>query len=523
MVFFSGDINANLLSIKGNTNSINGKLIINDNDNNGNISIIGPSTISESFTLSLPDISGNIDRILATDGNGDLNWIEQGVNNVKADDITPGSSEVLISTSSGNIVSKVPSSNAVLFQTNNTSLLTITSSSVLQPSSGWLIFGSDKTAIYSSSDGQLDVKGETEVEIGGDSNVYLESSTGINMESTSLVPPQFNADNALVFRDSNNYIYSSESANLNIVTVNNLNIAANEGITLQTTSSNSVIFDLNGGDSSDQIQMTRESSTLSYLNMSSVSQDSGIGFRNNNSQIEFKSHTNKQWQPLIGFVRSIVTVSTSTVVSIPAGTTAINIKAVAAGGGGGGTNNGGGFDTEGTGGGGGGGEYCDIYIDSSNIASNTSVYIEIGSGGTGSGASSSANGGNGGNTVITLVESGSNSGALVTLEGGKGGFSDNNSGVGGLGGNLGTSLSNCIGYLIPGASGESGYKTAGVTILNDTQGGGGRSHLGCGGRSYAINNNGTDGIKGGGGCGASDQFNYDAKNGGDGYGIILFY
>lgn len=520
MSFFNGDVKTSSLIVRGG-GSDPGTLILFDDDNSANVNLKAPTTVQSSYTLVLPADVGGASQILSTNGSGVLDWIDGAGAGVAADDIEAGPTNVEITTSSGNITSNVASGDSVIFQNNSSDVLTISATNIQQPASGWLIFENPNTAIYSSTDGRMDIIGEDEVQVDG--NVYLEASTGINLETPLLTTPVFDTTQALVFRDSNNYIYSPDESNIQMITVNTLNLYGNESVKFRTNTSNTVVFDVGGGESSDQIRISYDNSIV-YMNMTSTNQSSGIGFRNDSGQLEFKPNTNQNWQPVIGFPKSITTVNTNTVVSIPSGTTAINIKAVAAGGGGGGTNSASSPDSLGTGGGGGGGQFCDIYIDNSNIGANTAVYIQIGLGGAGSSENSNANGANGGNTIITLVESGSNSGPLVTLHGGLGGVNDFTGSAGGLGGYVESGFSNCIGYVVPGCNGEAGY-TIDDLINKLTQGRGGRSRLGPGGRMHVLGNteSGTDGIQGGGGCGAHDEANYDAKNGGNGFAVVMFY
>lgn len=517
---FRCDIKTNELIIYGNGVDTSGKLIFNDNDNTNNVQISTPTNINGSYTFTLPENIGTDGYVLQTNESGVLSWVAKASPTVLADDIVEGPTNVEITTSSGNITTNVAVASTILFNNNDSTVATISSDGIQQSTTSRLILGTDSTTIYSSSDGRMDIIADTEIQTTSYGNIYFEASTGANLSATAFVSPEFIGDNALQFRDSNNYIYSKDAGNLNVVTVNTLNMTGNSEFSIRIGDGNSAIFNVGDG---DQLIMTKNGS-INYLNMTSTAQESGIGLRNNDGQLEFKPNTNQGWQPMIGFPKSIVTVSTDTVVSIPTGTVAINIKAVAAGGGGGGTNSGANQDNKGTGGGGGGGQFGDIYIDSSNIGGNTAVYIEIGAGGTGSSNTSAANGGDGGNTVIKLVESGSNSGALVTLEGGEGGYHDADGSAGGLGGSYESGLSNCIGYVIPGGSGEGGYDPRSDNISRLTQGNGGMSHMGAGGRIATVPlGDSTVGLQGGGGAGAHDEKQTDGTDGGDGFAAIIFY
>jgi hypothetical protein len=117
------------------------------------------------------------------------------------------------------------------------------------------------------------------------------------------------------------------------------------------------------------------------------------------------------WLPLVGNFYQ-VEFTTSGPWAVPSGVNKVLIIAVAGGGGGAGGYSDGSNDFYGV-----GGECGEAFIGIKNVVSGETLTITIGSGGAGGSGGSGGNGSNGSNTTIT----GSSSGAILTLQGGRGG------------------------------------------------------------------------------------------------------
>lgn len=208
--------------------------------------------------------------------------------------------------------------------------------------------------------------------------------------------------------------------------------------------------------------------------------------------------------------------------AIPSGTTAIYIQF--SGGGGGGGNYGASSDH---GGGGGGGETCYVWLKSSDISTNSHIYVSIGLGGAG-GPFAASDGGTGGTTTVRFSNGVSTSGTIIgTAIGGGGGVQGNGFARGGSGGSGGT-ITTGVGYHIPGDIGMAGYD-AGTAIQNPSGGDGGSCKLGRGGNGAydTSGGNAIAGIKGGGGgggvLGSDASIPRDPASGGTGLVIMMFY
>jgi hypothetical protein len=168
---------------------------------------------------------------------------------------------------------------------------------------------------------------------------------------------------------------------------------------------------------------------------------------------------------------------------------------------------GGGYGSPGDQGGGGGGGGQAVVAQMLSVSKGEAITVVIGAGGAGG---TNAKGQDGGDTTIT----GSSSGLLLTLTGGKTPTAVTNSGLaGGAGGGAGG---------IHGASGSNGIIGIGGTTEAATiySGGGGGGSLGNGGNGYTYGTTiiAGNGVKGGGGGGGAAQAGYYAAgNGGDGY------
>lgn len=208
--------------------------------------------------------------------------------------------------------------------------------------------------------------------------------------------------------------------------------------------------------------------------------------------------------------------------AIPSGTTAIHIQFN--GGGGGGGYYGASSDH---GGGGGGSETCYVWLKSSDISTNSHIYVSIGNGGAG-GSIGAPDGSAGGTTTVRFSNGVSTSGTIIgTANPGGGGVNGNNFARGGAGG-VGGSITTGIGYHIPGDIGMAGYD-AGTPIQNPSGGDGGSSKLGRGGHG-AFDTSGGDawaGSRGGGGgggvLGSDASIIRNSASGGTGIVIMMFY
>lgn len=551
MSFFSGHIVSNNLIIEANS-SINdvGSIVLNDTDSTNSITLKAPATIPASYTLTLPSSDGTNGQLLSTDGNGVLGWIDpgSGAGTVDASNITIGDATVFISTSSGNVSYNASSGKYCAIQIANSNVVSFASGNVVldtdtiyrgQP-------GSDTIELKTTADGVLNINSPKL--IFDAPTITFNGFTLLDWNGNGLYSNLVLSDNKkVIVGNSNFYINSSLNTSLDIVSDDgSVNLRGDHNNVFNVANGQSIDFDLTN-DGTSNMKLVKSGSN-SYINFTSTEGDSGIGIRNNSGSLEIKNTSTATWTNLTGFLSSITTVTTNASVSIPAGCKGIVIKANASGGGGGGTASYTGGNTNNrfnTGGGGGGGEYGEIYLNGSNIGSNTIIYIDVGTPGLGknSNVSSPEVGDDGSNLVIRLNDGLSNT-TIVELQGGKGGSyaeEDNTTdeysrGLGGLGGGvIGSTIANGIGFTIPGKLGEAGYVRNDLAYPTLSYGGGGQSFLGSGGRpgsSTTTINTITDGINGGGGSGASvDAHNdpdlvresWNGSNGGGGIAYIFFY
>jgi len=156
------------------------------------------------------------------------------------------------------------------------------------------------------------------------------------------------------------------------------------------------------------------------------------------------------WIPLVGNLNQVEFASNGNW-TVPSGVNRILIIAVAGGGGGaGGYVDGSGNNFYGV-----GGECGEAFIGMKNVVPGETLTITIGNGGNGGTGGSNGDGGNGGDTTIT----GSSSGAILNLQGGRGGK-----------GRLSVQI-----YGYPSIFGRSGYGSGGDGGYGSSSGGAGKN------------------------------------------------
>jgi hypothetical protein len=208
------------------------------------------------------------------------------------------------------------------------------------------------------------------------------------------------------------------------------------------------------------------------------------------------------------FAQTTVPFTSSTTWTCPAGVTSIQVKAYGAGGGGG---YGGGSNKYGGGGGGGGGYSQNLTV---SVTPTTIYNITVGTGGS----SSTASGTNGGNGTATTATFGA---VTITANGGVGGQTYTNGGVGGAGGTGSTFNGGTGGTGTTSGSGGGGG-CAGPTSIGGngaipTAGLSGGANAGAGGAGSTANGaNGTIGANYGGGGGGGTRTSNGAA-GANGY------
>ena len=110
------------ISIKGNSTSGSGQVILNCENNSHSVTIKGPpNSAGATYTLTLPNDSGNLDDVLQTDGNGGLSWTAQsggGGGGTSAPTVTEKNSSQTLTVTSGVIEE--------IITVNNTNPVTLT-------------------------------------------------------------------------------------------------------------------------------------------------------------------------------------------------------------------------------------------------------------------------------------------------------------------------------------------------------------------------------------------------------------
>ena len=89
--------------IKGNATSGSGRVVLNCEQNTHGITLKGPPhSAAASYTLTFPNTDGNADQVLKSDGNGNLDWVDQASGST-APSVTTDStgSDTTITTSTG--------------------------------------------------------------------------------------------------------------------------------------------------------------------------------------------------------------------------------------------------------------------------------------------------------------------------------------------------------------------------------------------------------------------------------------
>lgn len=543
MSFFYGNIKSSEIGVIADiSGSTVGTITMEDADSSHFITLCAPATISSSFDLILPSSDGTNGQVLKTDGNGTLSWVDNAAGgSVDASNISTGDADVFIGTTTGDIIYnsssgkyaaiQIEGSNAVTFNEGN---VVLDSATIYRPQPG-----SSSVEIKQGAVGRLDIISPQVVLTAP--TIDFNGFTSLNWRGSRVYSNLVVSDNNRVQVDDNTYYVNSETnTSLDMVaTENSVQLRGDFEIRNYVTSGQPVAFDLDD-DGSAELKFIKSGGDT-YINMTSTEGSSGVGLRINSGDLEIRNNSSASWSRMTGFPLSLSTVTTNTSISIPSGCGGIMIKANAPGGGGGGTGVNSGSDPQAYGGGGGGGEFTEIYINGSNLGSNSVVYVDIGVPGAGQSADSAtpADGGDATDLVIKLNDTVSNS-TVISLEGGFGGkYGDNSGGgtdgysAGGLGGGMTAeaSILTGIGYTVPGGVGEGGY-VQGRDYDQLPYGAGGDSFLGSGGRAgnmVAAVNTITAGTNGGGGAGAgrdsstTARTTYNGTDGGGGIALIFFY
>lgn len=388
----------------------------------------------------------------------------------------------------------------------------------------------------------------SEISIPSNSKKKLRLDAHDNMENdyTFTFPAQTGENNSIMVIDVSNAASWTKDISINDISAVNFDISYVNANFIDVSAMHATNVTASGDISGSNVTATSDvtATNINIENISLSEKESSAGVTSGKGQLWVKnSDPNELYftndagndvrvtrgTTLASFPSSITTQSSTGWVNI-SGATSIMIKACGGGGGGGGS----GLDTTDgdAGGGGGSGEYVEIYLNSSQIGSNTHIYCDIGAGGT-SGGTGQDNGGNGATTTIKFATSGADtSGTIIaTVNGGNGGIDGNDWGKGGIGGS-GGSITTGTGVYLPGRNGDQGHDAKSDSqILYSTGGNGGDSHLGRGG----LGANGTAdaptteatgfGMYGGGGGGGvvGNGSNYSSSAGASGVVIVFIY
>lgn len=209
------------------------------------VSIQASSSSFTNYTLTLPLNDGDSGQYLQTNGSGVLSWqtVSGGggdASSIEASNITLGTSNVLVSTNSGEVRINAPSGESVQLQINNSNIAAITGTGVeitgaLTPSTA------DGGALGSSTLYWSDIylADEAVIYLGDDQEVTL-----THVHNTGLL---LNSDRQLQFRDSTEYINSSTNGVLDLVAGTSVNVAATLNVTGTVTATVAITPDTADG------------------------------------------------------------------------------------------------------------------------------------------------------------------------------------------------------------------------------------------------------------------------------------
>lgn len=185
-------------------------------DLSGNtVAIQANSTINSSYTLTLPDTNGTSGQYLQTNGSGVLSWAAASSGNSAADDITPGDSNVFITTTSGEVRLNAPSGENVELQIDDSNIVIVNSTGIgvtgiVVASTAFLPNASDGASLGNSDleFSDLFLADGAVINLGNDQDVTLThvADTGVLLNGSSVFQ----------FRDSGLSIGSSTDGQLDI-------------------------------------------------------------------------------------------------------------------------------------------------------------------------------------------------------------------------------------------------------------------------------------------------------------------
>ena len=106
--------------VKGNATSGSGRIVLNCEQNSHGITLKGPPhSAAASYTLTFPNDDGDADQVLKTDGNGNLDWVDQSGGGGSAPTVTSASTTTTYP-SSGDLASSGLEQIYLLTPTNDT-------------------------------------------------------------------------------------------------------------------------------------------------------------------------------------------------------------------------------------------------------------------------------------------------------------------------------------------------------------------------------------------------------------------
>lgn len=205
------------------------------------------------FTLYFPNTYGTASQVLQTDGAGNLSWVTvsggSGSSNVSASNITVGSSNVYISTTTGNVRINAPAGQNVQMQVANANVAVFTGSAVtlVQPTSV-----TDTTQSTSTGSGALIVSGgvgiNSNLNVGGNVNVTNNAIMSSNLTVNGSTESTNSSSGSLIVAGGIGVAKNvNVGGNLSVTNTATLNGNVNIQIATQSTSTGSGALIVSGG------------------------------------------------------------------------------------------------------------------------------------------------------------------------------------------------------------------------------------------------------------------------------------
>jgi hypothetical protein len=204
------------------------------------------------FTLYFPNTYGTVNQVLQTDGTGNLTWatVSGGAaSNVSASNITVGSSNVYISTTTGNVRVNAPTGENVQLQVSNANVAVFSGSEITLITPTLITDGTDSN---STGSGALVVSGG--VGIGGNVNIngelfcFTNSTITGNVVVNSDVESTNSASGSLIIAGGVGVAKNvNVGGNLSVTNTSTLNGNVNIQIATQSTSTGSGALIVSGG------------------------------------------------------------------------------------------------------------------------------------------------------------------------------------------------------------------------------------------------------------------------------------